>query len=184
MNERMQELHDGFEAMAEDLIFQGVIGDDEAQFQERFTSDPEWTEKKWTHVSTIFHAFVHGVISADIWHKGYALPPNFESVINWIAWCVQKEWPDIEVVEVSLIDIETLFRRWAPQHPEFRKWNEPNDPDQIVAVVSRYSDTPDERDFIDLDALFRNGVIWLRNTRRDDDRFEVEFEKNHGHLTE
>jgi hypothetical protein len=166
MSDEMQER---LEAVAESALLSGALEEASARMRAKLDADPEWATKKYVHAHTIVEAFAVGVIRADPWHRGYRLPPNFEAVVNWIAFNVQKHWPRIEVPEVSLNELEQLFREWALEHPDFRAWNETT---KMVGVVSRYSAVPDERDFIDLDALIRNAVIHIRNEHRTNDDFE------------
>jgi len=100
--------------------------------------------------------------------------------VDWVAFRIQGEWPGQEVARVSLADYEGKVRKWAMEHPQFREWNEC--PGVVVAVTSRYSPTPDRRDFIDLDAVFRNAVVCLRDWTRRDEAFDRKFEAEHGAL--
>lgn len=69
-------------------------------------------------------SFIVGVMRADPWYRGYRLPSNFESVINWISFCLQEEYGDEVVPKVSIIEIVDKFKKWAFEHPDFSKWNE------------------------------------------------------------
>jgi len=161
--------------IAESLLFSGAFEQAEEANKKRFLADLEWTKPRWTHVRMIVRAFMHGVISADPWHKNYKLPPDFESVVNWIAFNVQKTYGDKEVVEISLMEMETKFREWAEQHKSYLKWNVPEDTTKVVAISHCYSPTPDKRDFIDLGALTRNATLFLRNERQREDAFNRKF---------
>lgn len=111
--------------------------------------------------------FAYGVISADPWHKNYRLPENFEGVVNWIAFCAQHKYGlETQVVQVSLLELEQLYWIWAEEHPEFKKWNELNTTKKLVSTTHRYSPMLEERDFIDLDALIRNAINYIRNEMR------------------
>lgn len=162
--------------MAEKLEFDGVLDEADAANRTRLEVDTEWSEPEYVHVHTLVTAFMHGISTADPWHKGYRLPPNFEAVVNWIAHCIQAEFKDTPVPKLSLIEIEDKFRGWAMQNPHFRAWNEPKDPGTVIAVTTRYAPTPDERDFIDLDALLRNASVFVRNEHRRERDFEERFD--------
>jgi len=168
-------IHSELEAIAEKVVLDGTIDAALENTNTRLAADSEWSRPQYTHVHVILESFVVGVISADPWTLKYALPPDFEGVVNWIAFKIQERWKEDEVVEVSLLELERLFMEWGEQHPSFRKWNEPEDPTQMVGVVSRYSKTPEQRDFIDLHALVRNAAVHLRDKRRHDAAFEKAF---------
>jgi len=155
-----------FRPLAESLAFSGILDKACSDQDQLLMKDLEWATKKFIHVHTLLTAFMHGVMTADEWHHNYHIPPDFENVANWIAFCIQKRFGRTVVVELSLIEIEGLFREWAFQNPAFRKWNEPKDPGTVVGICSRYTPTPEERDFIALDALIRNAAVFIRNERR------------------
>jgi hypothetical protein len=163
------------EAIAESLELSGALEQATEQRDRELSADPEWATEKYVHVHVLLEAFAVGVISADPWHHGYKLPPGFESVVNWIAFNIQKQWPKEEVVQISLNQIKILFRTWANEHPVFLEWNEPKPGAPIVACVSRYTNTPDERDFIDLDALIHNAVLHIRAHHRACEAFDRKF---------
>lgn len=165
--------------LVESLELSGVLDKVAAEHDARLGADPEWSAKRHIHVSTLVQAFAHGVLSSDPWHKGYRVPPGLDGVLNWIAFKVQEEFKDCLVPELSLIEIVERFERWGAEHPQFQKWNECDAPGTVISIVSRYSDTPDCRQFIDLGALVRNAAIYIRTDRRENDRFEERFRKEH-----
>lgn len=171
---------DEFLPMVEKLEFDGIFDEVVSNHRKKLEADPEWSEPEHVHVHTLVEAFMHGIATADPWHKKYSLPPNFEAVVNWIAFCVQEEFGDTEVPKLSLLEIEDKFREWAMQSPHFRAWNEPKDPGTVIAVATRYTPTPDERDFIDLDALLRNASVFVRDEQRQKRDFEKRFNAEHG----
>ena len=166
---------DVLEAIAESALLNGLLDEADEIQARKLAADPEWNTPKSLHAKDLVEAFAVGVIRADCWHRGYKLPPDFEGVVNWIAFNVQHEFAD-EVVQLSLLDVERLFWEWANQHPAFLKWNET---DKLVGVVHRNAPLPEARDFIDLHALIRNCTIHLRTEIRERERFECEFEKEH-----
>jgi hypothetical protein len=149
-----------------------------AEFQRdaRLATDPEHTEKKYWHKAELIRGFAAGVLAADPWYNDYRVPPNFERVLNRIAIAVDA-WKFDEVVHASLQDLRQFFHATAMALPEFVAWNETDGPG--IAFVSRDSPTPNHRSFIDLDAVFGNVINTLRNWKRDDERFETQFEKDH-----
>ncbi|MCK9513700.1 MAG: hypothetical protein M0R28_21085 [Pigmentiphaga sp.] len=168
---------DQLQAIAESAMLSGALEAADESMKAQLAADPEWTERKYHHVHTLLTAFVYGIIAADPWHRGYRLPPDFEGVVNFMSDCIQRKWPGEAVPQISLLEWEAFVWEWAPQHPSFRAWNVPRDSTQLVAIVHRFSDLPDERDFIDLDALVRNSAVWLRNDTRRNEQFDYSFEE-------
>lgn len=141
--------------------------------EERLWGDPEWTEPKFTMLKDIVKGFVHGIIDADAWFTGYSLPPNMEIVVNAMCGAVSERYKtDIEGVNLSLLDVQAFYREFIDATPLCREWNDfPGS-----QCVSRYSSTPTERTFIDLDALVQNACRFIRDDRRAFDKFNAEFD--------
>lgn len=173
------DLQERLEAIAEGALLSGALERAAEEQRRALEADPEWSEPRWTHLHCIVEAFAVGVISADPWHKRYRLPPDFEAVVNWIAFNVQRQWPHDEVVPVSLLELEDRFTEWGNEHPSFRAWNE-SASGALVGVVHRESPVADSRDFIDLHAIVRNAVVHLRNQHRREDAFDREFAQRYG----
>jgi hypothetical protein len=165
--------------IVESMALSGIFDQVGKAHQLSLRADPEWSTPRWVHVHELVQAFAVGVLRADPWHKGYKVPPGFDGVINWIAFKVQEEFKDKEVVKLSLIEIKERFKRWGEEHPQFMKWNESPTPGTVVSIVSRYSVTPEERDFIDLGALVHNAALYIRTDRRENDRFEERFRQKY-----
>lgn len=170
---------DELKPIAEGLAFSGALDKAVNSHNAKLQADPEWSTKKWTHVHTLVTAFAHGVLTADRWHKKYTIPPGLESVLNFIAFKTQEEFKDTQVVQLSLCDIEKRFWAWGNEHPQFRKWNEPVDPGTVIGIVTATTPIQEGRDFIDLGALVRNASVFIRDERRANDAFDVEFKKRH-----
>lgn len=165
--------------IVESLELSGAFEEADKSAQARIMADSEWTTPRYTHVHELVEAFAVGVLRADPWHKNYRVPPGFDSVLNWIAFKVQEEFKDCLVPKLSLVEIKERFKKWGEENPQFMKWNEPLVPGTIIGIVSRYSATPEERDFIDLGALVHNAALYIRTERRENDRFEERFRKEH-----
>lgn len=163
-------------ALAESAMLSGEMEAAERALTAQLSADPEWAEPKYHHAHTLLAAFVYGIIAADPWHHHYRLPPGFESVVNYMADCIQRKWPGDAVPRISLLEWEALVWDWMLQHPDFRAWNVPRDATQLVAIEHRYKEIPDERDFIDLHALLRNSSVFLRNDTRRAEQFDHSFE--------
>jgi hypothetical protein len=66
----------------------------------RILADPEWTTQDHICVSTIILGFAVGVMQADPWHKHYSLPPNFETVVNFVAEAAGRTGAFVALVDV------------------------------------------------------------------------------------
>lgn len=182
MNTPYDEVHEQLEAIAESLELKGLLDAGIEQHNKMLACDTEWNTPKYIHVATLLRAFVQGILTADPWYHNYKLPPNFEGIVNWIAFNIQRKWPEEEVPKLSLLEAEQLFTLWAYEHPDFKKWNEAKPGGPMVRVVTRYSSTPDERDFISTDVVIRNAAVFLRDHIRQDEAFDRKFEKEYGKL--
>lgn len=161
------------EPLVESMVLDGSLDSIVAEHTANLYAEPEWATPRYVHQATLLRCFVHGVLTADPWYHGYRLPPHFEGVVNMVAFEIQRRWPT-EVPLVSLAEFEMFLREICPRHPEFEKWNETP---KMFGLTSRDSEMATERDFIDLDALYRNASVALRDDRRRNDAFEREFER-------
>lgn len=125
---------------------------------------------KYHHIHTLITAFSYGVLTADSYHENYKIPPNFEDVMNHMSASLRKEFKNKIVVKVSLNSINKIYRKIAFKNKNFKQWNESKNGNSIV-FSTRYSPTPKERDFIDLDAVFQNTSYFLKQKiKNDEDR--------------
>ena len=131
-------------------------------------------------------AFSTGIVLAYPYYPGYALPPNFEAVINRMATAMEARFSFSQgMAELSLLEIEDFWREFVETDEEATAWNRIGDVEKdAVVAVSRYSAQATGPEFIDLGALVRNASVWLRNDRRRFDAFNAEFESKYGHLSE
>lgn len=135
------------------------------------------------HCHTLVVAFAYGVLSADPWHKRYQLPPNFEKVVNVVAAAVFERWPTEEVVVIAPNDFAEFCRDTLKENEDFLRWNDwPGHPADSITFVDRYTPTPEARDFIDLDAVFQNVAVYLRDQARLSADFDARFEADHPEL--
>jgi hypothetical protein len=169
------------QAIAESLTLSGALDQAAEAAAAELAADPEWSTPKPQHQHSLVEAFAVGVIRADPFHWGYRLPPEFESVVNYIADRIQRHWPGDEIPRVSLNEFRALLEEWAMEHPAFRAWNET---DKLVGISYRGMATATERDFIDLEAVFQNASCHLRNETRSfeafNEKFDREWEAEHG----
>jgi hypothetical protein len=121
-------------------------------------ADPERTVT--LHIHQLVNAFAAGILTADPWYAGYSIPPKLECVVNHIARCVQVRFPGADVVRIKLGTVERLYRAWTEQHAVMRGWNRQGKPEPTEVLTSR-SPIPSARQFIDLDAIYRNAIAIL-----------------------
>lgn len=166
---------DGLAEIVNEAQWRGLFDRAAEEQAQRLAADPEWSTPKYVHVHRLVEAFAVGVISADAWHRGYTLPHDFVGVVNWIAFNIQREWPNEEVVQLSLIDIKQRLHGWAMEHPSYRAWNDlPGS-----GIVTRYSETPSSREFIDLDVPPHNAALHIRQHHRECEAFDAKFRAEH-----
>lgn len=144
--------------------------------RESLYDDPEFTTNKYFHIKLLIEAISVGIIAADPYHKNYYLPKNFEKVMNYFVSKIQERFTD-EVIHCCLIKIEGISRKILFSCPEFLEWNTIGSPDDIN-IVTRYDDLPNEKQFMDLDAMLRNAINHLKNTIRKHEEFDKKFEEN------
>lgn len=144
--------------------------------ERRTWDDPEWTEPRCTMLKEIVAAFLVGIVRADAWFTDYTLPPNLELVANLLsAAVIAKCGVADELTHLSLLDIQAFYREFIDGCAEVKAWNDyPGS-----GFVTRYSATPAERTFIDLDALIQNACNFIRNDRREFDEFNADFDARH-----
>jgi hypothetical protein len=123
--------------------------------------------KEWFHVHDLFLAFTNGVLRADPWYRGYTAPDNLNEVLDYIASCIDKHFGKQVVINITVKDCIALLRGWAMDNLNFRAWNvSPDGNADKLVFTSRYDDLPKGRDFIDLDAVFQNAAVYLRDLSR------------------
>lgn len=155
------------ESLVEQLNEDGILDEVDREHQASLEANPEWTRREFTHLHTIMEAWTCGVVSSDGWYKGYGLTENFQRVFNHVSLCLQEKFAD-EVVRISLVEVRQWLREWAEECPEFMAWNERGG----SSVVSRYTEAPLRRQFIDLSVPSHNAALWIRDQRRLSRAFE------------
>jgi len=166
--------------LSNEAIFEEVASEHKA----RLAKDPEWANPRGTSITELIRGFVNGILTADPYYTGYKLPPNFESVVNFMSFELHKkfnnEW---WCGDLSLIDIEKIYWDIANEHPDFRAWEEVPDGQPDLAIVTRYSPVHKERDWISLEVIVRNACVFIRDKRRQNDAFDKAFEEKYGKLS-
>lgn len=144
--------------------------------QERLSQDPEWTKKRYTHLHNLIIAFSVGILRADLWFKNYDIPSNFSDVLNHLAIKINNKWDlDIPVVELSLLEIEDLYREAMADNSHFKQWTSVKEGEPNIQIGSAFDSLGVERSSMDSDAIIRNASIFLRDERRKRDQFDAEF---------
>lgn len=165
---------DQFDGLVEKLVFDGTLDKMNREHDKQLSSDPVWISKNYFHIKTLIAAWAHGIISADSYFYGYKLPPDFELIVNYMAFSLWKKFGE-EVPKVSLYEMKHFYKNTAMELPQYRKWNEWDG--GVVEVTTRYSPTSKERSFVDLDVPPHNACIFLRNETRYHDTFDRKFDE-------
>jgi len=124
-------------------------------------SDPEWATQKPVHPGTLMQCFVQGVMAADTWYPGYTLPPNFENVVNYVAFHINRQ----NAVMLSLLEFEDFLRDICPENPFFVAWS-----GYKVPFAK-----PTSRQCISHDEVYRSATVALRNDNRLNEAFDAAF---------
>lgn len=156
------------ESLVDELEESGVFDDATRVNQAELETNTEWTRREYTHVHSLMEAWAYGVLCGDSWFHGYRLVEHFDIVFNHISQRVQEKFGKEIVPQVSLIEIRQWLGEWAKECPEYLAWNERGG----SGVVSRYTPTPSEAEFIDLDVPPHQAAIFLRDGRRHEKAFE------------
>jgi hypothetical protein len=130
----------------------------------RSLGGPDSSRVVTVHVHQLVQAFAVGILEADPWHAGYTIAPKLDAVVNHVSRCVQVRFPGEDVLSLPLGVIERLYRAWTEQHPVMRGWNRLGNPPP-TEYLPLHSSTPRARQFIDLDAVYRNAIAYLARTR-------------------
>lgn len=143
----------------------------------RRINDQEWNEKCWTFKKEITGAFAGNAVRAS----PYSCPDDLEKIINYLDACFTLDVFSkltMDMVEISLNEIEAFLHKYLDDLPQFVQWNERKNKREGHGFTSAHSPKlkPDD-DFIDLDALIRNVCIQIRTQRREEKLFNEKFER-------
>lgn len=141
-----------------------AVHDDET----RAKNDPEWNTPIWLFVHDITGYFACWAVRQL---KHTAHPPNLEKLIGYLYACLQLEWEKLNaehgMVQLTLCDVSRLLHSILMKDATFNEWN----------TQEGMGD-----DWLDLHAILCNVCISIRNEKREHNRFNAEFEKEHGKL--
>jgi len=116
---------------------------------------PDLSEKRVTPLTSVVEAFACGVMRATPGtdEGAFSLPIAFESVVNWVSDFLMRRYRDARICdgdvflfEASINEVVGVMKEAASEHPAFQRWNNP----------------PDHRPFIDLDAIWQNVVVRMK----------------------
>jgi hypothetical protein len=149
---------------------------------ERLSSDPEWSEKRWTFKHDITGAFAKWAVR----QSAYNCPSNIENVISYLSTCLEREvnWDEcVGMAQLSLCDINKLLYDilYEKGISYFDDWNKAkkNWKETDYECLDRAEREDPDYGFIDLDALLHNVSLDIREERRANDKFDKEFEEEH-----
>ena len=125
----------------------------------RLANDPEWNTKRWLFI----HKITGALADYAIQQSPYDWPDGLKKVICYLRACLRLKFDDL--VELSLCEINKLLHDILGEMPEVIAWN-----------TSRKTVSLDQNtDFIDIDALFHNVCLSIRQERRANDAFDKKF---------
>ena len=140
---------------------------------ERLSEDPEWNTPRCTNVKEITGSFALWAVRQG---ENKECFPHFVEIINYLSACLRLEfikkkndqwshegWGDFSLCEINKLLFDILW-----DMPIFMEWNE----EKIVG-----------KGWLDLEALFHNVCVTIRDERRKNDEFDRKFEEEHGKLT-
>src|SRR5688572_26059070 len=134
----------------------------------RFNRDSQQS----VHIATIITGFAVGVLKADMYFKGYRLPPNFSQVVDYVAeraqampWKTQMDG----VVQVCMGELEKFYETCLAQSPEAMAWSDGGD-NRPNASGSQYGCVPDRRDSIDPGTVVSHAIHYVVDDLIDQDR--------------
>ena len=135
-------------------------------------------EKRCTSLKDIISYFAKWAIA----QSPYPCPDNLEKIVNYLDTKLRENYNwqrlgDFIYQDLSLKDIKNMLKETLEPYELFMEWNSPKKGSHTIMFVSAYDGprNPDY-DFIDLDALYNNVSISIRDDRRKNDRFCEEFE--------
>lgn len=130
-------------------------------------ASPEWAVRRPIHTALLVEAFSYGVLAADFWFEGYRLPMELSSVVDWVAFNVQREFPETFAV-LSLAEVEERYRSWMAEHPAVKVWNRCPERNDLArkSELARLNATGEApltaRPFVELESVVRNAAYMIQ----------------------
>jgi len=141
---------------------------------ERLADNPEWTEERYTFLKDI----TGGLAMWAVRQSPFDVPDGLAEVLGYLSACLRREveWDKHGAAVLSLCGINKLLHEILMDFKLFQAWNEPRKSRPGISFVTAESLPDPDHDFIDLDAVLHNVSLFIRDSRREFDRFNAEFE--------
>lgn len=133
---------------------------------ERLANYPEWCTKGW-----IFASDISGYLAGNAVKLYKKCPPNLVSVVDYVATCLYREFEKRDhfkdkqlndiICQLSLCEINKMLWDILGDLSIFQEWN-------TEEVMGKY--------WLDLSALLHNVCLDVRRSRRENKRFDDQFE--------
>lgn len=138
--------------------------------------NPEYYVPQHTHVSSLMQAFAYSTFASYAWHKEYTIMTGLETIMQKLASSIQEAYgPTTVMISVSLDDLRDFFEHFIAVTPEVQAWNKIGNFEGDFKFVSRFDELDEKPSFIDLGALCRNCINFIRDERRKDFIFDTKF---------
>jgi hypothetical protein len=127
-------------------------------------------EGRWRSSSELMQALSAGILAADPFFPGYRPPPGFSSVLADFCEVIGET----RIAMVLDDTVQQVIRTFVHSHPICLAWNRWGGADDAtIKITSRYSRQPTEREFIDLDAIVQNAMVFLHEKDASMDAVDV-----------
>lgn len=130
---------------------------------ERLANEPEWSTPIFISYREVVGYFAHWAVR-NIQGDDPPFPPGLEKMIGLLTAIIRPKFKEIEGwAHLTLCEINKMLHDALWEEPIFNSWND----SEVVAG------------WLDLHALLHQVCISIRNEKRESDRFNAEFEKEH-----
>lgn len=132
---------------------------------ERLANEPEWSTPLFINYREIIGYFAHWAVR-NIQGDDPAFPPGLEKMIGLLTAIIRPKFTILDAgwANLTLCEINKMLHDALWEEPIFQSWNDRE-------VISGW---------LDLHALLHNVCISIRNEKRESDRFNEQFDKEHG----
>lgn len=148
---------------------------------DRLANDPEWNTPRWTNYREVVGALAqwairntHDEICDGVVVDAPPFPPEFEKVLGYVSACLKPQFrklntcdPLVGCAEVSLCDINRMLHEilTIEEFAPFTAWN---------------TEEAMGKAWLDLSAVLHNVCLTIRMERRENAKFDEEFEEKYG----
>jgi hypothetical protein len=127
---------------------------------ERLAGDDEWSRKRVTYWREITGYLANWAVRQIEEHDNTPFPPGLEKVIGYLSACIRPKFDQLGYAWMSLCDINRLLHDILYEEKIIASWNDAN-------VLPGW---------LDIDALFHNVCLSIRDERREFDAFNRRFD--------